>query len=81
MLSIHFNKQFFINALKANQNTVIFLSTTFALMLTLLLQCLIHGNLKSEYFVYAIIVSVAFFIWAIIDQKYRQHKNAHYLKD
>ncbi len=81
MLSIHFNKQFFINVLKANQNTVTFISTTFALMLTLLIQGLIQGNLKSEYFVYAIIVSLAFFIWAVIDQKYRQHKSSHCLED
>lgn len=46
----HFNTQVFINALKANQNLVTFLSTTFALMLTLLLQGSIQGNLKPTYF-------------------------------
>ena len=38
MLSLHFNKQVFINALKANNNLVTFLSTTFALLLTLVFQ-------------------------------------------
>ena len=37
MLSLHFNKQVFINALKANNNLVTFLSTTFALLLTLVM--------------------------------------------
>ena len=36
MLSLHFNKQVFIDALKANNtNLVTFICTTFALMLTL----------------------------------------------
>ncbi|RKG44667.1 MULTISPECIES: hypothetical protein [Acinetobacter] len=81
MLSIHFNKQFFINALKANKNMVTFVSTTFALMLTLLIQGLIHGNLKPEYFMYAIIVSCAFFVWAVVDQKYRRSTSSQYFKD
>lgn len=72
MLSIHFNKQVFINSLKANRDTVTYLSTTTALMLTLLLHGLIQGNLKPEYFAYAVIVSVAFFTWAIIDRKFRK---------
>ncbi|MBL8322877.1 MAG: hypothetical protein JNJ93_11485 [Acinetobacter sp.] len=78
MLSIHFNKEFFINALKANKNMVTFLSTTIALMLTLLLQGLMQGNLRLEYFGYALIVSFAFFLWAAIDEKYRKQKNADY---
>ncbi|AYA01939.1 hypothetical protein BEN74_03070 [Acinetobacter sp. WCHAc010034] len=78
MLSIHFNKEFFINALKANKNMVTFLSTTIALMLTLLLQGLMQGNLRLEYFGYALIVSFAFFLWAAIDEKYRKQKNTDY---
>ena len=72
MLSLHFNKQVFIDALKANNiNLVTFICTTFALMLTLTVLCLIQGNLIHEYFGYALIVSAAFFLWAAIDQKYR----------
>jgi len=71
MLSLHFNKQVFIDALKANTNLVVFISTTIALMLTLIVHGLIQGNLKLEYFIYAVIVSIAFYMWAVIDQKYR----------
>lgn len=71
MLSLHFNKQFFIDALKADSNAVTFVCTTVALMLTLFVQGLIQGNLKAEYFGYALIVSCAFYLWAVIDQKYR----------
>ena len=71
MLSLHFNKQVFISTLKANSNTVVFLSTTIALMLTLLLQGTIQGNLKPEFFAYALVVSMAFYAWAFIDFKYR----------
>ncbi|TCB48369.1 hypothetical protein E0H83_01110 [Acinetobacter terrestris] len=74
MLSIHFNKQVFINALKANKNMVTYLSTTAALLVTLIIHGLIQDNLKPEYFLYAFIVSVAFYIWALVDQKYRQQK-------
>ncbi len=74
MLSVHFNKEFFINALKANKNMVTFLSTTIALMLTLLIQGLMQGNLRLEYFGYALIVSMAFFIWSVVDTKYRSKK-------
>lgn len=74
MLSIHFNKEVFINALKANKNMVTYLSTTAALLVTLIIHGLIQGNLKPEYFLYAFIVSVAFYIWALVDQKYRQQK-------
>lgn len=72
MLSLHFNKQVFINALKANNNLVTFISTTFALLLTLIFQGLIQGNLKPAYFIYALIVCIAFYIWAVVDEKYRQ---------
>lgn len=71
MLSVHFKKQVFIDALKANSNLVVFLSTTFALMLTLIVHCVIQGNLKAEYLAYALIVSAAFYLWVVIDQKYR----------
>ncbi|MBP6113557.1 MAG: hypothetical protein KA474_02320 [Acinetobacter sp.] len=71
MLSLHFNKQVFISTLKANNNAVVFLSTTIALMLTLLLQGTIQGNLKPEFFAYALIVSAAFYAWAFIDLKFR----------
>ena len=74
MLSLHFNKEVFINALKANKNMVTYLSTTVALMLTLIMHGLIQGNLKPEFFMYAFIVSIAFYIWAVADQKYRQQK-------
>ncbi len=71
MFSIHFNKLVFINALKANKNFLTYFSTTVALMLTLLVQCSIQGNLKGEFFLYAVIVSLAFWVWAIIDHKFR----------
>lgn len=74
MLPLHFNKQVFISTLKANNNTVVFLSTTIALMLTLLLQGTIQGNLKPEFFVYAVVVSMAFYAWAFIDYKFRSVK-------
>lgn len=72
MLSTHFTKEVFIDALKHNTNFVVFLSTTVALMLTLLVQGAIKGNLKPEYFVYALVVSAAFYLWAVIDSKYRK---------
>ena len=77
MLSLHFNKEVFINALKANKNMVTYLSTTVALMLTLIMHGLIQGNLKPEFFMYAFIVSIAFYIWAVADQKYRQQKQTN----
>ena len=77
MLSLHFNKEVFINALKANKNMVTYLSTTVALILTLIMHGLIQGNLKPEFFMYAFIVSIAFYIWAVADQKYRQQKQTN----
>lgn len=74
MLPLHFNKQVFISTLKANNNTVVFMSTTIALMLTLLLQGTIQGNLKPEFFFYALVVSMTFYAWAFIDYKYRAVK-------
>ena len=71
MLSLHFNKQAFIDTLKTN-DSVVYAITTLALMATLLLQGTIKGNLKPEYFAYALIVSLAFCMWGIIDRKFRQ---------
>ena len=71
MFSLHFNKQVFIDTLKTN-DSIVYAITTFALMATLLLQGTIQGNLKPEYFAYALIVSLAFCTWGIIDRKFRQ---------
>ena len=71
MFSLHFNKQVFIDTLKTN-DSIVYAITTFALMATLLLQGTIMGNLKPEYFAYALIVSLAFCTWGIIDRKFRQ---------
>ena len=43
-------------------------------MLTLLLQGTIQGNLKLEFFIYAVVVSMAFYAWAFIDYKFRASK-------
>ncbi|ALD01085.1 MAG: hypothetical protein VB979_11960 [Acinetobacter sp.] len=77
MLSLHFNKQVFINALKANKNMVTYLSTTVGLMVILIMHGLIQGNLKPEFFMYAFIASIAFYIWAVVDQKYRYQKQSN----
>ena len=77
MLSLHFNKQVFINALKANKNMVTYLSTTVGLMVILIMHGLIQGNLKLEFFMYAFIASIAFYIWAVVDQKYRYQKQSN----
>jgi hypothetical protein len=74
MLSLHFNKQVFINTLRANNNAVVFLSTMFALMLTLVVQGTIQGNLKPEFFAYALAATFAFYVWAFFDSKYRTVK-------
>ena len=71
MLSLHFNKQVFIDTLKTNDSAV-YAITTVALMATLLFQGAIKGNLKPEYFVYGLVVSLAFCMWGIIDRKFRQ---------
>lgn len=71
MFSLHFNKQVFIDTLKTN-DSIVYAITTFALMATLLLQGTIMGNLKPEYFAYAMVVSMAFCTWGIIDRKCRQ---------
>ena len=73
MLPLHFNKQVFIDALKANDSTV-YAITTIALLATVLFQGTINGNLKPEYFVYGLIVSIAFCMWGLIDRKFRQLK-------
>ncbi|OTG65191.1 MULTISPECIES: hypothetical protein [Acinetobacter] len=74
MLSIHFNKQVFINSLKANKKIVIYLSTSIALMVMLMIHGLIQGNLKPEFFIYALFVSVAFYVWDVIDHKFRKQR-------
>ena len=53
---------------------VTYLSTTVPLIVTPIIHGLIQGNLKPEFFMYAFIVSVAFYVWAVVDQKYRQQK-------
>jgi hypothetical protein len=72
MLSIHFNKQVFINSLKTNTKLVIYLSTTLALLVTLFIHGLIQGNLKPEFFAYALVVSAAFYVWDVVDHKSRK---------
>ena len=74
MLSLHFNKEVFINALKANKNMVTYLSTTVALMLTLIMHGLIQGNLQPEFFGYALIVTAVFYIWDIKDHSQRKQR-------
>lgn len=74
MFSQHFDKQVFINSLKANKNLATYISTTLALMLTLIVHGLIQGDLKLEYFAYALIVSVAFCLWAVVDSRYRKQQ-------
>ena len=71
MLSLHFNKQALMNNLKSN-DMMVYAITTLALLMTLLLQGAIKGHLKPEYFAYALIVSLAFCTWGIIDRKFRQ---------
>ncbi|WOE31877.1 MULTISPECIES: hypothetical protein [unclassified Acinetobacter] len=71
MLSTHFNKQVFIDALKT-KHMVTYFSTTFALMVILAFHGLIQGNLRPEFFLYAFIVSLAFALWNIIDHKQRK---------
>ncbi|ELW96056.1 hypothetical protein ACIN7338_1861 [Acinetobacter baumannii OIFC338] len=41
-------------------------------MLTLLFQGMIKGNLKPEYFMYAMVVSFVFCVWAFVDHKMRK---------
>lgn len=71
MLSLHFNKQVFINTLNS-KDSVVYGVTTLALMLTLLFQGMIKGNLKPEYFMYAMVVSFVFCVWAFVDHKMRK---------
>ena len=70
MLSLHFNKQIFINALKA-ENSIVYIATTLALIVTLTFHGMLQGNLKLEYFAYALVVSMAFSAWGMVDQKFR----------
>ena len=68
MLSMPFNKK----ALAQNSDMLVYLSTTSALFVMLTIYGTIQGTLKFEFFIYAIIVSVIFSIWTVIDHKYRQ---------
>ena len=74
MLSIHFNKQFFINSLKTNSKLVIYISTTLAIFLMIIMHGLIQGNLQPEFFGYALIVTAVFYIWDIIDHSQRKQR-------
>ena len=75
MLSIHFNKQFFINSLKTNSKLVIYISTTLAIFLMILMHGLIQGNLQPEFFGYALVVTAVFYIWDLIDHSQRKQRS------
>lgn len=66
------NTKALMNA-RINPNIAIYMVMTIALMLTLSVQGIISGNLKAEQFLYAIGVSIAFSVWAMIDAKFRQN--------
>lgn len=53
----------------------IYASTTCGLLLALTLCGWLQDNLKAEYFIYALAVSFAFALWAIIEHKYRHAKS------
>ncbi|WP_111894388.1 hypothetical protein [Acinetobacter sp. MB5] len=73
MISMKMNKLIFINnAAKHSQEIMTYCFTTLALMLTLAFEGVITGNLKPEYFIYALVVSLAFALWAVIDHKFRK---------
>lgn len=72
MIQTHLIKKDFLHSLKSNQNFVMYLSTTIALMLILALHSLIQGQIKLVYFAYAMVVSAAFYSWALIDNKFRK---------
>lgn len=74
MLSTHFKKQFFINSLKTNSKLVIYISTTLAIFLMILMHGLIQGNLQPEFFGYALIVTAVFYIWDLIDHSQRKQR-------
>jgi hypothetical protein len=63
----HMNKN-----IRFNPNIAIYMMMTIALLATLSVQGVINGNLKAEQFLYAIAVSVAFSVWAMVDAKFRQ---------
>lgn len=46
-------------------------------MLILLFHGLIQGNLKPEFFAYALFVSAAFYIWDLVDHKTRKLRKRH----
>lgn len=69
---ISMNKLIINNAVKHNPQFLTYCFTTLALMLTLTFQGAITGNLKPAYFFYALVVSLAFAVWAVIDHKFRK---------
>lgn len=68
MLSLPFYKKTFTE----NGDTFVYASTTCALLLTLSIYGTIQGTLKVELFFYALLLSVVFLVWTMIDHKYRQ---------
>ncbi len=73
MHSLPLNKRSFAKVFKNDKNFLNYVVTTVALMLTLLFHGVINGNLKLEHFLYALIVSALFSIWALIDHKCRKY--------
>lgn len=57
---------------KSNQHFMTYALTTCALMLTLVIQGTIHGNLAPTHFIYALISCIAFAVWAIVDHNNRK---------
>ena len=74
MLSTHFNKQVFINSLKKNSKLVIYISTTLAIFLMILIHGLIQDNLRPEFFAYALVVTAVFYVWDMIDHNQRKQR-------
>lgn len=73
MLFLSLNKRSFANALKQDKNMVTYCLTTVALMLILFFHGLINGNLKPVHFLYALVVSALFCLWAVVDHKCRKY--------
>lgn len=69
MISI--NSQALAHAFKQNSNFSTYVFTTFALLATLGIQEVIQGQLTPQHFLYALMVSFSFVVWAIIDYKFR----------
>ena len=79
MLSMHFSKETFMNTMKT-KHMITYLSTTIALMVILAIHGVIQGNLKSEFFLYAFVASLAFAMWNLIDHKCRKLQKSRALK-